>query len=246
MPEISIVIPIHNEEKYLLNSITGLCVELGKLNVTNYEIVLCENGSTDKTREIGEELVGENNFIRMIITGKADYGAALKECMLNAKGNYIIQYDLDYWDVSFLRKTVLLMREFEYDVIIGSKNMLLSNDERHLPRRIISQGFRLFLFFFFRLKVSDTHGVKAFRNDDRLRHLINETKFSRHIFDTELVLRCQKRGLNIIELPMSIIEERPSTTKSIIKRVPEAITDLIKLWLELKNRRGVEKKRTDG
>ncbi|MBI4707227.1 MAG: glycosyltransferase [Candidatus Omnitrophica bacterium] len=235
MPEISIVIPIHNEEKYLLNNITQLTSELEKAKVLDYEIVLCENGSTDKTRELARDLMGKFNSVRLIVLEKADYGAALKECMIAARGNYIVQYDLDYWDVSFLRKTFLLMKEFEYNVIIGSKNMLLSKDERHLPRRIISQGFRLFLFFFFRLKVSDTHGVKAFRNDEKLQQLIKETKFSRHIFDTELVLRCQTKGLNIIELPMAIAEGRPSPTKSIIKRVPEAVTDLIRLWWELKN-----------
>lgn len=243
MPEISIVISIHNEEKFLSNSITHLCTELEKAKVEDYEIVLCENGSTDNTQQIARKLAENSNKIRLLVKEKADYGAALKECMLAAKGSYIIQYDLDYWDVSFLRKTVLLMREFEYDVIIGSKNMLLSKDERHLARRIISQGFRFFLRFFFRLKVSDTHGVKAFRNNVILKKLIGETKFSRHIFDTELVIRCQKGGLNIIELPMTVIETRPSPTKAIIKRVPEAVVDLIWLWWELHVRRKSSKEK---
>lgn len=236
-PDISIVIPIHNEEKYVINSITNLYAELQKAKVEDYEIILAENGSTDKTREVAEELVKRFNKIRLLVLEKADYGAALKECMIAARGNYIIQYDLDYWDVSFLQKTVLLMKNFEYNLILGSKNMLLSKDERHPVRRIISQGYRLFLFFFFRLKVSDTHGVKAFRNDDTLKQLIKETKFTKHIFDSELVIRCQKKGLNIIELPMTVIEKRPSPTKSIIKRVPEAIIDLTLLWWELNVRK---------
>lgn len=233
MPEITIAIPIHNEEKYLLKYITQLTTELDQAKVESYEIVLTENGSTDKTQEIARRLVEKMNMVRLLILEKADYGAALKECMLVAKGDYIIQYDLDYWDVSFLRKTVLLMKNFEYNIIIGSKNMLLSKDERHPLRRIISQGFRLFLIIFFRLKVSDTHGVKAFKNDDILKQVICETRFNRHIFDTELVIRAQRKGLNIIELPMSVVESRPSTTKAIIKRVPEAMADLISLWWEL-------------
>ncbi|RJO61253.1 glycosyltransferase [candidate division WS5 bacterium] len=233
MPEISIVIPIHNEEKYLLKYLTKLTSELETANVKDYEIVLAENGSTDKTREIANGLAEKLKTIRLIILEKADYGAALKKCMMAAQGMYIIQYDLDYWDVSFLKKTVLLMKNFEYNIIIGSKNMLLSKDERHPVRRIISQGFRLFLTVLFGLKVSDTHGVKAFKNDDNLKQIISETRFKRHIFDTELVIRAQRKGLNIIELPMSVIESRPSPTKTIIKRVPEAIADLISLWKEL-------------
>jgi len=233
MPEISIVIPIHNEENYLVDSINRLHTELEKVNVNDYEIVLVENGSKDRTQEIARELAEKTGKIRPITLEKADYGAALKEGMIVSDGDYIINYDLDYWDVSFLRKTVFLLKEFEYNVIIGSKNMLLSKDERHPVRRIISQGFRLFLFLFFGLKVSDTHGIKAWKNDDNLKRLIRETRFTRHIFDTELVIRCQKDGLNIIELPMTIVENRPSTTKTIIKRIPEAIIDLIWLWWEL-------------
>jgi glycosyltransferase involved in cell wall biosynthesis len=233
MPDISIVIPIHNEEKYLMDSINRLCIELEKADVHDYEIILAENGSKDRTQELARNLTEKSNKIRLIILEKADYGAALKECMIKAKGNFIIQYDLDYWDVSFLRKTVLLMKNFEYNIILGSKNMLLSKDERHPVRRIISQGYRLFLLIFFKLKVSDTHGVKAFKNDDNLKQLIRETKFTRHIFDSELVIRSQKKGLNIIELPMTVVENRPSPTKAIIKRVPEAIFDLIWLWWEL-------------
>lgn len=233
MPEISIVIPIHNEEKYLENSITQLCSTLEKEGVTDYELILAENGSEDKTLEIAQRLSEKLNKIRLIILREADYGAALKRCMIEAKGDYIIQFDLDYWDVSFLRKAVLLMKNFEYNIIIGSKNMLLSKDERHPIRRIISQGYRIFLLIFFKLRVSDTHGVKAFKNDNTLKQLIKETKFTRHIFDSELVIRSQKRGLNIIELPMTVVEKRPSTTKAIIKRVPEAVIDLIWLWWEL-------------
>jgi glycosyltransferase involved in cell wall biosynthesis len=240
MPEISIIIPIHNEEAYLLDSISALTDELKSTKVDNYEIVLAENGSTDNTQQIARELSEKSENIRLIVLDKADYGAALKEAMIASEGDYIIQYDLDYCDVSFLRKTVMLMREFEYDIIIGSKNMLLSKDERHILRRTISQGFRIFLFLFFRLKVSDTHGVKAWRNSKELQQVIRTTRFSRHIFDTELVLRSQNSGLSIIELPMTVVEKRPSTTKAIIKRIPEAIYDLSLLWWELhKSRKNI-------
>lgn len=236
LPEISIVIPIHNEEKYVVNSITNLYNELQKANIEDYEIILVENGSIDRTQEVAREMAKRIDKIKFIAIGKADYGAALRTGIINAKGDYIIQYDLDYWDVSFLQKTILLMKNFEYNIIIGSKNMLLSKDERHPIRRMISQGFRLFLLFFFKLKVSDTHGVKAFKNDESLKQIIGETRFTRHIFDTELVLRCQKKGLNIIELPMTVIEKRISPTKAIIKRIPEAMIDLILLWWELNMR----------
>jgi len=237
MPEISIVIPIHNEANYLEESVTNLCAELEKVNITDYELILVENGSTDRTQDIVIKLASTICSIRIINLDKGDYGAALREGMKASEGKYIINYDLDYWDVTFLRKTVLLLREFEYNIIIASKNLLLSKDEREPIRRFISQGFRLFLLLFFGLKVSDTHGIKAWKNDESLKQLLKQTRFTRHIFDTELVIRGQKYGLNIIELPMTVIENRPSTTKTIIKRIPEAILDLTLLWWELRIRK---------
>ncbi|MBI4847185.1 MAG: glycosyltransferase [Nitrospirae bacterium] len=233
MPEISIVIPVYNEEKYVSSYIGRLSAELTDARVDDYEIVLVENGSTDNTRRIALDMGEKNSRLRVITLEKADYGAALKAGLLAAKGSYILQFDLDYWDISFLRKTVLLFREFEYNIIIGSKNMLMSKDKRRPIRRIISQGFRFFLWTFFDLRVSDTHGIKAWKNDESLRQVIRETKFGRHIFDTELVLRSQKADLSIIELPMTVVEQRPSSSKALIKRIPEAVTDLIYLWWEL-------------
>ncbi|MBI4844292.1 MAG: glycosyltransferase [Nitrospirae bacterium] len=233
MPEISIVIPVYNEAKYIRSYIERLCLELEAAKVCDYEILLVENGSKDDTRKLAGEITESNGKVRLVTLEKADYGAALKEGLLSAKGEYILQFDLDYWDISFLRKTVLLFREFEYNVIIGSKNMLLSKDKRRPIRRIISQGFRIFLWMFFDLRVSDTHGIKAWKNDSALREVVKQTKFGRHIFDTELVLRCQKNNMSIIELPMTVVEQRPSSSKALIKRIPEAVTDLVYLWWEL-------------
>ena len=241
MPEISIVIPIHNEEHFLESSVSLLLSELKKSNVLDFELILAENGSTDNTLSVIGLLQERYEEVRSVCLYEADYGAALREGMISSAGDYIIMFDLDYWDVIFLRKTVLLMRDFEHDVIIGSKNLLLSKDERRLARRLISQIFRFFLLVFFRIRVSDTHGVKAFRNHDELKQLIKETKFTRHIFDTELVLRCQKANLNIIELPMTVVEKRPSSNKTIIKRIPEAVVDLIWLWWILNIKKEREK-----
>ena len=245
MPDISIVIPVHNEEDYLESSLTLLLSSLKEAEVFDFQLILAENGSTDNTLSVAEKLQDRHKELELVVLEEADYGAALREGMVSSDGNFIIMFDLDYWDVTFLRKTVLLMRDFEHDVIIGSKNLLLSKDERRLTRRLISQIFRLFLLVFFRLRVSDTHGVKAFRNNDALKQLIKKTKFTRHIFDTELVLRCQKADLNIIELPMTIVEKRPSSNKTILKRIPEAVVDLIWLWWELyirkKRGKGVRK-----
>jgi glycosyltransferase involved in cell wall biosynthesis len=234
VPDISIVIPIYNEEKFLASAIEEMSRYLAKHGIEDYEIILAENGSTDGTYSLAEGLQRKHSRLRVLRLGKANYGYALRQGMLAARGRYIFNFDIDYWDVLFLKKS-LAMLEFEYDIIIGSKNTMLSSDKRALLRRTISQGYRIFLLIFFGLRVSDTHGIKAWRNDERLRQLIDQTKFNKHIFDSELIIRSQKAGRNCLEIPVGVQEKRRSA-RGILRRVPEAIWDLMLLWWALRKK----------
>jgi glycosyltransferase involved in cell wall biosynthesis len=233
-PEVSIVIPIYNEEKVLASAVAEIRAELSRQNVPDYEIILVENGSTDGTYDLAMSLAKEFPALRIVRIDRADYGLALRHGMRAARGRCIVNFDIDYWDILFLRKS-LAMLQFEYDIVIGSKNTLLSRDQRALARRIISQGYRLFLLMFFGLRVSDTHGIKAWRNDETLQRLIAETKFNKHIFDSELIIRSQRSGRQCLEIPVTVWEKRRST-RNILRRVPEAVYDLILLRWALRKR----------
>jgi glycosyltransferase involved in cell wall biosynthesis len=235
---VSIVIPIYNEERFLASALAKMRQELSSQNLSNYEVILIENGSTDRTHEVAVGLEKEFPQLKVLQTPKADYGLALRQGMLSARGKFIVNFDIDYWDILFLRKA-LAMLQFEYDIIIASKNALLSRDQRAMVRRIISQGYRFFLLIFFGLRVSDTHGIKAWRNDPELHSLIAETRFDKHIFDSELIIRSQKKRRNILEIPITVWEKRRST-RNILRRVPEAVYDLILLWWALR-RKGKKK-----
>jgi glycosyltransferase involved in cell wall biosynthesis len=232
--EVSIVIPIYNEERILADALAEMRAELARQNVIRYEIILVENGSTDRTAEVALALAQQYPELRVERITTADYGRAIRRGMLAARGAFIVNFDIDYWDVLFLRKS-LAMLQFEYDIIIGSKNALLSRDQRSVARRFISQGYRFFLLIVFGLRVSDTHGIKAWRNDAELRRLISETMFNKHIFDSELIIRSQKSGRNCLEIPVSVWEKRRST-RNILRRVPEALYDLILLWWALRKK----------
>ena len=64
-PAVSIVIPIYNEEGILRGSVLELREKLRPFGFS-YELLLCENGSRDRTVEIGKELEAEYPVVRMI------------------------------------------------------------------------------------------------------------------------------------------------------------------------------------
>src|SRR5512140_1394722 len=88
-PDVSIVIPIYNEEGILRGSVLELREKLRPFGFT-YELLLCENGSRDRTVEIGKELEAEYPVVRLISIGQPNYGLAMKTGILEARGTIVI------------------------------------------------------------------------------------------------------------------------------------------------------------
>ena len=70
-PHVSIVIPVYNEEGILRGSVLELEEKLRRFG-WSYELLLCENGSRDRTVEIGKELEAEHPHVRMLSVGAAE------------------------------------------------------------------------------------------------------------------------------------------------------------------------------
>ena len=152
MINISIVIPIYNEEYVLKKEIIKIIKELGDiLGENQYEILLVNNGSTDQTLNIANELATKNNFISIINLKKPAYGEALRLGINQSKGDYVTIFNIDFWDIGFLKSSIMLLKTNEYAFIVGSKLIANNFDNRGIFRKFISIIFnhRLMLFFGF-------------------------------------------------------------------------------------------------
>jgi len=227
---LSIVIPVHNEEKIIEGRILNLIKQL-KNTKYHFQILIVENGSTDKTLSVCKKISAIPN-IKILSLKNANYGKALRTGMLESRGKMIINFDLDYYDVNFAYQAMAL-EPFGYDIIIASKNLRSSLDKRSLVRKLISSTYKYLLYYGFGLKVSDTHGIKAWRNDDKLHKLILSTINNNEIFDTELIIRSQYAGRTLLELP-TIVEEMRKPVTSILIRSIRGFYQISKLWLTLK------------
>ncbi|MFN0071205.1 MAG: glycosyltransferase [Chloroflexota bacterium] len=232
-PVVSIVIPIYREREFLGQSLDAMVAEL-KVHGVSHEIILVEQFSDAETLAESRVQVDRHPSVRHILLDQPDFGYAMKVGMLDARGDIVVNFDIDYWDITFVRMCIAMMTEFDIDIVIGSKNSRLSVDKRALSRRLISSGYRMVLQSAFGLRVSDTHGIKAWSRSPRLLKLIGTCRFTRDIFDTELVIRGERAGLRLLELPVTVAELRPPRT-SIVFRVPSAAMNLARLFLVLAN-----------
>ena len=220
----SIVIPIYNEEEILEES-TNAIFSLSKSLGLDFEIIFSENGSTDNTKKIANELMRKYSEIKMISNPEPNYGNALKAGFELAKNDLVISFDIDYYSESFLREALILHNE--YSSITASKRLESSEDGRRFIRRLATNFFVILLKTLFGTKLSDTHGMKAFKKTE-IEKFLPQVVSTQDIFDTELLIRIEKNGGKIKEIPAKVNEIRPSVSL-IYKRIPRTIKSLIKL-----------------
>ena len=220
----SIVIPIFNEEEILEES-TNAIFSLCKRMEIDFEIIFSENGSTDKTKVIAEELTNRHPEIKIISNPEPNYGNALKTGFKIAKNDLVISFDIDYYSESFLSEALKL--ESEYSGITASKRLGSSEDGRRFIRRLATNLFVILLKTLFGTKLSDTHGMKAIKKSE-IEKFLPKVVSTQDIFDTELLIRIEKNGGKIKEVPAKVNEIRPSVSL-IYKRIPRTLKSLIKL-----------------
>lgn len=230
---ISIVLPAYNEAEILRDTVSTIIAAMRNIGTT-FEILVVENGSTDNTIELANSLANEFNEVQAKSLETADYGAALKQGLLSAKHDIVVNFDCDYYNVEFLESAVALMNEnASVKIVVGSKRAPGAEDTRAWYRRLVTSVFSTLLRKGFGLNRSDTHGMKAMRRTDVL-PFVDKCILTRDLFDTELILRCERGGLKTSEIPVAVIEQRPARS-SIIRRIPRSIGGLIKLWFAMRN-----------
>lgn len=233
-PFISIVIPVYNEEAILRAAVVDLVDRLST-SPWSYELVLAENGSTDRTVEVAAELGERFDQLVWRHTNEPNYGEALREGILHARGDVVICDEIDLCDTDFYERAIALLQDPSVDFVIGSKVMEGAVDERPLVRRlgtfVINGMLRATLGF----KGTDTHGLKAFRRE-LVQPIADGCIVDRDLFASELVIRAERAGLGLQEIPVRVLEKRPPTV-GLARRVPNVLKNLAKLFIAIRIKR---------
>jgi len=174
-PELCLTIPIYNEEECIEKSVSNL-VEKFEKEKLDYELVLVNNGSVDKTGEILEKLSKKNNRLRIVtLKENAGFGGGIMKGFENSNGKYI---GFDCADGEIPVEEVFKVFE------IAKK----SNEEIVKARRIkrktkffrqfTSFVFNTLILFRFNLKIKDMNGYPIFIKKENYERLeINRKDF---------------------------------------------------------------------
>jgi glycosyltransferase involved in cell wall biosynthesis len=222
-PTVSVVIPVHNEADYLPGAIERLFSEIGDVDA-DVSVLIAENGSTDGSAEVVRRLAVDHPRLTLLELPDPDYGAAMRAGFLAGEGDWLVNFDIDYFSGAFLGEAV---SRDDADIVLASKRAPGSDDRRSPFRRLATWGFNLLLRSLFRSKVSDTHGMKAIRRQV-VADIVPQVSATQDLFDTELVLRAERAGYRIAEVPVVVVEERVSKS-NLLKRIPRTVRGMLRV-----------------
>ena len=200
-PDVSIVVPAYNEAGLLTESLREIVDGL-RARLLSFEVVVVENGSTDGTRTLALEVAAVDPEVSVHSLPRPDYGEALRTGILAARGARVVIFDTDYYDLDFLDRALARLDAADAPaVVVGSKRAPGTVDDRVVRRGASSPPrSRRRCGSASGSRVSDTHGMKAL-DREQVAPLARTCRNGRDLFDTELVLRADRAGLGVVELP---------------------------------------------
>ena len=231
---LSVVIPILNEEEILEQRSLYLVSEL-KPRYTELEIILAENGSIDRTKDIAQDLANEIEQVVAVIDDRAaDYGQALVEGIAAARYDEVVILELDYLDLGFLESAYPLLHQ--YDLVIGSKKLSPGLDHRPWKRKMLTHLYNSLLRRLLDVKLTETHGLKALRKSCMGR-IINDCVTRNAVWPSELCIRAYRDpAIRVKEIPLTMpLREIRSARIQAFKRLSRTINDLALLRVALRD-----------
>jgi len=202
---ISVVLPAHNEAENIQTTVENCAAYLEK-NISDYEIVVVNDGSIDDTQKIVEELKSNNSKIVLVNHPvNMGYGSALRSGFDKASCEYIFFMDSDgQFDINDLDSLIPLVSA--KDVVIGYREDRADS----LVRSLNAWLYGFYIYLTFGLKVSDMDcafkifPTKAYQD-------IRPIKSGGALFSAEFLIKLKRNGFTLKEVPVRHFPRRFGT-----------------------------------
>lgn len=203
---ISIVVPAYNEQARLPETIRRIQEYLSRTEWIFHEILIVDDGSTDRTVEAASEFVHENSNVRVLQNpGNRGKGYAVRHGMMEARGEWRLFTDADLSaPIEEIDRLWAAMQRDGSQVAIGSRALDRSLIGVHQPGMRESAGriFNAVMRLVVGLPIADTQcGFKLFQGPASLQ-IFARQKLERFGFDVEILFIAKKLGFRISEVPV--------------------------------------------
>jgi glycosyltransferase involved in cell wall biosynthesis len=231
---ISAVLPAYDEEENIEKATRDMAAVLGALDLRDWEVIIVDDGSKDRTGEICDRLAAEDpQHIRVVHhQPNRGYAAALKTGFASARHQLIFYTDSDnQFDVKEMPRLLPLIEEA--DIVCGFRIYRFDP----LTRLILSWGFNLLVRIMFRINVRDIDcAFKLFRREVFDKVTIESKKF---FVDAEVLAKAKYYGFRLVEVGVRHYPRPAGRSTVRASHVLSTLRELAHIWsnIYLKRRR---------
>lgn len=227
-PSMSVVIPAYNEQENINWVIKDTLRTLPRY-FKDFEVIVVDDGSTDKTGEISDRISKREKNVRVIHQRNGGYSKAMLTAIAAAKKKFVAYLPADgQFLVADMRHCFEVMKGA--DLVLGYRG---GRPDYTTKRMILSYGYLLLMALMFNFKYIDVGWVNIWKTSKVQGLKIKDT--SGIFILSEIVVRFQKLGYKIVEAPSYYRVRRAGEVKNAkFKVVWATLLGAIKLWLKLK------------
>jgi len=233
--EVSVVLPAYNEADTVERTVEVTLETLAAfLPPESYEVIVAEDGCDDRTPEIAARLAGANDRVRHVHSDeRLGRGGALEFAFERAAGDTLVYFDTDLaTDMRHLEELVESVRSGEYDLATGSRWLPENRADRPARRAVSSLGYNTLVRLFLRSDLRDHQcGFKAVSRE-AFEALAPDVGDRHWFWDTELLVRAQRRGYRVKEFPVDW-EPRGDTKVDLVRDVLGMGSQILRTWWQL-------------
>ncbi|MBE5864682.1 MAG: glycosyltransferase [Lachnospiraceae bacterium] len=232
---LTIIFPVLNEKLRLESGITRTVEYLKKINYSNYEIIIVDNGSEDETPQIAKKLCEKYPTVQYERINVRGVGAAFRRGVKLSHGDVVGYMDIDLsTNIKHLGEAIHLFETVpEVEYINGSRFAKESDTQgRKWYRKITSQGLLILLKLFLRMKSTDAIcGFTFVRRKTAISLIKGCSKDNGWFYMIEFLLRAEKRGVMIMDYPVEWQEDYNTTVK-VFKTICNYLVQIARLFNE--------------
>ena len=228
---LTFMFPMWNEEEMIHRTVDAARETASDLvasgEVGDYEILIVDDASTDKTGTIADELAAADDHVRVVhheVNRKL--GGSVRTGLAEARCDLVLYTDADMpFDLADLGKALRLMRVYEADILSAYR---LDRTGEGVKRTLYSYVYNSMVRILLGMRIRDVNFAFKLLRRDILRHIELESEGS--FIDVELLAKAQRRGFHIIQFGVDYFpRDRGTSTLSSPAVISTILKELVRL-----------------
>ncbi|MEY3744964.1 MAG: hypothetical protein RL430_481 [Actinomycetota bacterium] len=228
--KLSVFFPMWNEQDYIERAVDAAreeCEDLLSLgDIADYEIIIVNDASTDRTAEMADALAAEDNHVKVVHHPQnRKLGGSMKSGYAAATGDLVLYTDADLpFDMHDVHKAIRLLRYYDADIVSAYR---FDRTGEGYVRTVYSFFYNMMVRVLFGVRMRDINFAFKLCRTRVFDHV--QLKSEGSFIDAELVVRAKKYGYSVIQFGVDYFPRTRgvstlSSPKVILKILSEART----------------------